>query len=291
MRKFVVNTLLMVLAVVLAYFGIFCCIPAGKIGDVYPRVTTPRKHSLVVGTSRAAQGIDPDILNARLKDVYPGCDLYNFAFHIDETTYNEIYYSAVIKKLAEDDGTRGLFILSVDPWAFKRDNLILGEVDLRSVSSRPNVEYLLRFFNRTWISPLPTHVFVNSSGRSVVTGIKRSPAMVESKLRTYREMASHYSYSPASEDVFVRLIDRLKLRGDVFVVRMPVAQEMVALEDSLMPGFSARMDSVALAHGARFLDLIRESYETNDGNHLTKEEGDRFSEALAERMLKVNSEK
>ncbi len=274
----------MVLAVALGYLGIFCCIPAGKIGDVYPRVTTPRQHSLVIGTSRAAQGIDPDILNDRLRDRYPAADLYNFAFHIDETTYNEIYFSAIMKKLT-DDRTHGLFILSVDPWAFKRDNEILGELDLRSVSARPNVEYLVRFFNRTWISPLPTHVCINASGRSVVTGIKRSPALITQKLTTYREMASHYAYSQESERVFVRLVDSLRTRGDVYAVRMPVAREMAALEDSLMPAFSQRMDSVTRAHGAVFLDFIRETYETNDGNHLTKEEGDRFSEALAERIL------
>ena len=285
MRKFIRNTLLMVLAVALGYLGVFCCIPAGKIGDVYPRVTTPRQRSLVIGTSRAAQGIDPDILNDRLRALYPAADLYNFAFHIDETTYNEIYYSAIMKKLTDDEGSGGLFILSVDPWAFKRDNVILGEVDLQSVSSCPNVEYLVRFFNRTWISPLPTHVCINSSGRSVVTGIKRSPALIEQKLATYREMASHYAYSMTSEEVFVRLLDSLSRRGTVYAVRMPVAPEMMALEDLLMPGFSARMDSIAHAHGVRFLDFIREPFETNDGNHLTKEEGDRFSEALAERIL------
>lgn len=283
MRKFIVNTLLMVLAVCLSCLAFFCLIPTGKIGDVYPRVTTPRQHSLVIGTSRAAQGIDPDILNVRLKDIYPAGDLYNFAFHIDETTYNEIYYSAIMKKLA-DDHRHGLFILSVDPWAFKRDNQILGEVDLHSVSASPNVEYLVRYFNRTWISPLPTHVYVNSSGRSIVTGVKRNPSMIASKLQTYREMASHYAYAKASENVFVRLIDSLKVRGDVYAVRMPVATEMVALEDSVMPDFSARIGELAQTHGAVFLDFIRESFETNDGNHLTKEEGDRFSELLAERI-------
>jgi hypothetical protein len=287
MRKFVVNILLMVLAVCLAYLIIFCLIPAGKIGDVYPRVITPRQHSLVIGTSRAAQGIDPDILNERLREVYPAGDLYNFAFHIDETTYNEIYFSAIMKKLTADRG-HGLFILSVDPWAFKRDNQILGEVDLHSVSVNPNLEYLVRFFNRTWISPLPTHVYVNSSGRSVVTGVKRNPSMIASKLQTYREMALHYAYDEASERVFVRLIDSLKSRGDVYAVRMPVAPEMVALEDSVMPDFSTRISELVQSHGAVYLDFIRESFDTNDGNHLTKEEGDRFSELLAERIRAIH---
>ena len=279
----------MAVSVAVAYLLILCCIPAGKIGDVYPRVSSPLQSSLVLGTSRAAQGVNPDILNERLREHYPDCGLYNFSFHLDETTYNEIYYHAVLKKL-KPDNSRGFFILTVDPWAFKRDNEIIGELDLRSVADSPNIEYLVRFFNRTWISPLPTHVFINASGRSIVSGIKRSDAMVESKIRTYREMASHFAYSDSSEQVFVKLADELRKRGDVYMVRMPVSEEMVALEDSIMPGFSQKMSDLSKKLGVRFFDFIHEPFETNDGNHLTKEEGDRFSSMLADSICLSTNE-
>ena len=95
-------------------------------------------------------------------------------------------------------------------------------------------------------------------------------------------MASHFAYSDSSEQVFVKLADEFRKRGDVFMVRMPVSEEMVALEDSIMPGFSQKMSDLSKKLGVRFFDFIRESFETNDGNHLTKEEGDRFSAMLAD---------
>ena len=95
----------------------FMAIPAGRIGDIYPRIITPRQHSLVIGTSRAAQSVNPLILNECLEELYTP-DLYNFAFHLDISSYNPYYVEAIRKKLLPYDGQKHYFILAVDPWSF-----------------------------------------------------------------------------------------------------------------------------------------------------------------------------
>ena len=269
------------MAVVAVYILIFCCIPARKIGDVYPRVISPQTSSLVIGTSRAAQGVNPEILNGQLSECYPNQDLYNFAFHIDETTYNPSYSEAILKKLLPDS-KNGLFILTVDPWAFKKEKKIIGELDLHSVSTNPNIEFLLRFFDRTWISPVPTNYYINDAGRTIVTYKRFTSDAAANMLSVYRKMADNYAYSPESEREIISLVQRLQPRGDIYMVRMPVSGEMVQLEDSIMPDFTAKMRNIAAQLDISFFDFIRNPFKTNDGTHLSQAEGDRFSTMLAD---------
>lgn len=285
MKKFLQNTLILSLLVTCLYALIFLLIPTGKIGDVYPRITSPQQTSLILGTSRAAQGIDPDIINEKLKNRYPQLAIYNFSFHIDETTYNPHYYAAIQKKLTPSSPHKGLFILTVDPWQFKNELNILGELDLKSVSSNPNLEYLWKFFDRTWISPLPTHLTINPSGRSIVSYTMKSQEAWNRRMQVYRDMATTYQYSKASEDVFLKLIQFLQRRGDVYLVRMPVSAEMAALEHSVMPNFSDHINTIAHEKNVHYFDFIHDSFATTDGNHLTKTEGDRFSTLLSDSIL------
>lgn len=266
---------------------LFLLIPAGRIGDVYPRVTTPRQASLVIGTSRAAQDVNPEILNSELKDLYDS-PLYNFAFHLDASAYNEVYLQAIEKKLVRHDGSRNLFILAVDPWALRQLDSVPDELRLRSVSSRPNWEYLVKNFSRLWFSPLPTYSFVNAHGRTDVDYVPKSKAeweqRVKLRLKAYDGMAKNYSYGTSEQRVFERLTCMLLKRGDVFLVRVPVSQPMLSLENKCCPDFNSRMNNLAEKYGVPYFDFTAEHYDTTDGNHLTNAEGNRFSRELAHRI-------
>lgn len=275
------------MAVLAILFMVFAAIPAGRIGDVYRRVSSPRQSSLVIGTSRAAQAVNPEIINGRLK----GCGrapLYNFAFHLDASSYNAVYEKAIYSKLDSRPAKRGIFILAVDPWALRTLRETPQELNLKSYSRRPNVEYLIRNFSRSWFSPFPTHSFVNSHGRTEVDYAPRTKKEWEKRVRmrleAYRDMAASYHYSPGSQAVLERIIETLKRRGDVFMVRIPTSVPMLRLEDKVCPDFSLRMKSIASGHGIGYFDFSRHGYLTTDGNHLTKQEGDRFSAALSDSM-------
>lgn len=288
MRRFIKKTVL-VAATVLAIFAIlFAAIPSGRIGDVYRRVSSPKQSSLVIGTSRAAQAINPEIINTKLK-TYGRAPLYNFAFHLDASSYNAVYEKAIFSKLTGRPAQRGIFILAVDPWALRALEDTPQELNLKSYSQKPNVEYLIKNFSRSWFSPFPTHSFVNSYGRTEVDYAPRTKEewekRVEMRLAAYRDMAANYEYSPDAQAVFERTIARLKTRGDVFMVRIPTSKPMLKLENSVCPAFNRQMKAIASNHDINYLDFSCHAYLTTDGNHLTKHEGDRFSVVLSDSIF------
>lgn len=285
MKRFLLLTLSMLAVCLLLLAVCFIMLPVGRIGDIYPRIVTPRQQSLVLGTSRAAQAINPAILDSTLADIYsPG--IYNFSFHIDLSTYNEQYARATRLKLAPSDGQRNWFILTVDPWALKGDLEETNELRLRSVSRRPNLEFLCKHFQRGWFSPLPTHCYVNKRGRTEIDYKPQSERdrqrHIAQKMITYEQMAQSYAYSKASELVLDSLIADLLSRGDVYLVRIPTSGAMLRIENRVCPDFSERMTRLARRHNVSFLDFTADTtFVTNDGNHLIQTEGNRFSLLLA----------
>ncbi len=288
MKKFVIKTAVAVLTTVALFVIAFCVIPSGRIGDVYPRVSSPLQQSLVIGTSRAAQAVNPAIVNAKLQGIYSPT-LYNFAFHLDASSYNEVYENAIYKKLAPYDGHCNLFVLTVDPWALRTLDSIPQELALRSYSARPNMEHIVKNFSRSWFSPLPTHSFVNENGRTEVDyepkTKKEWEKRVEMRLVAYKDMAKNYSYSHKSQLVLERLILNLGKRGEVCLVRIPTSQPMKELEHKICPEFDIMMKAVAQKHGIAYYNFAAADYATTDGNHLTQKEGNRFSAALADSIL------
>ncbi len=288
MKKFVIKTAVAVLITVALFVMAFCVIPSGRIGDVYPRVSSPLQQSLVIGTSRAAQAVNPEIINAKLQGVYSPT-LYNFAFHLDASSYNEVYERAIYKKLAPKDGHSNLFVLTVDPWALRTLDSVPQELALRSYSARPNLEHIAKNFSRSWFSPLPTHSFVNENGRTEVDyepkTRKEWEKRVEMRLVAYEDMAKNYSYSHKSQQVLERLVLNLGKRGTVCLVRIPTSQPMKELEHKICPKFDIMMNAVAQKHGIAYYNFAEADYATTDGNHLTQKEGNRFSAALADSLL------
>ena len=255
-----------------------------------PRIITPRQHSLVIGTSRAAQSVNPLILNECLEELYTP-DLYNFAFHLDISSYNPYYVEAIRKKLLPYDGQKHYFILAVDPWSFDDGVVSPPELSLRSVSSRPNLEFIVKNFTRSWFTPFPTYSYVNRYGRTEVYyepgNEEEWRQRVKARLAVYEGRAAQFVYSTSREHVCRQLITELSKRGDVYLVRIPVSKPMLDLENKVCKDFSKRMQQLAHEKGVWFFDFSHEDYRTTDGNHLTLKEGDRFSRALADSIRKT----
>lgn len=285
MKRFVFGTSVAAVIVLLIFGAAFAMTPSGRLGDVYERVSSPLQSSLVIGTSRAAQAVNPEIIIAHLKNIYP-TPLYNFAFHLDASTYNPVYETAIYKKLTPSDEKRNLFVLAVDPWALRELDSIPQELALKSYSQRPNIEYIAKNFSRTWFSPLPTHSFVNRYGRTEVDYVPKSKTewekRVSMRLVAYNDMAKKYRYDYSSQQVLERIVRSLKMRGDVFLVRIPVSKPMKKLEDAVCSDFDAKMRSLSQKHNVKYFNFSKADYSTTDGNHLTQSEGNRFSQTLAD---------
>ena len=107
----------------------------GGVDAFYGRFTSPPAGSLVLGTSRAAQGIRPAVLTARLGGQFEG-PVLNYAFTLTHSPYGPAYLRSIQRKLRPET-KNGLFIVAVDPWslsltgpegAFPEDNSFIGQL-------------------------------------------------------------------------------------------------------------------------------------------------------------------
>ena len=269
----------------------------GRSDAYYLRFATPRQQSLILGTSRAAQGIQPGVIN----DVLGREDVYNFSFTLDNSPYGEAYSDLIRRKLAPPDEIPDLFILAVDPWSVSitcptgPDTLCLTENErftgqLRRVASRPNVEYLFHYYQE----PLYRIVWPASHVMEVAADgwlrvdlpmtAKERAANRATKMEAYRRHAESWRISPYRIEALLRLITDLQRRGDVYLVRLPVDPSMLEIEEQYAPDFADSLRRWSAATGSPLLDLTpgSASFQTLDGNHLEQASGRRASRAIAE---------
>ena len=294
MKKFVLRTLVFLLLFVPLIYWTFS-LADGYTDPFYIRFTTPRQNSLILGTSRAAQGLHPDVINKVLDS-----DIFNYAFTKAHSPFGPIYLNSIRKKI-DQNAKNGLFIVTVDPWSisckaadpnnpstFREVGLFLDKTGL--VNSNPNPGYLTYSFNNKYyklVFPDSSPMFLHTNGWLEVTIDMDSASVAE---RTKRKLIDYktkdllvYKFSALRLDYLAKTIKFLRQHGDVYLVRLPMDQGMMEIENKLMPTFENKMlDIVHLASG--YLDLTKHntSFGYNDGNHLDKYSGKQVSKMIAE---------
>ncbi len=312
-------TLLLGTAALLGGLGIWAGLRRGYVDAFYARFASPPAGSLVLGTSRAAQGIKPGVLAAQLKG-YEGPWL-NYAFTLAESPYGPGYLSSTRRKLAP--GTKnGLFILAVDPWSlslqkdmerisFSTKSFLSSRIDihleepkvypeaksmvsrLASVSQNPNLDYLAHYLHKPFYQLLlntdTAHVVerLHPDGwleialppPSADTALLRR--RTAEKLATYRKLAASSAFATVRYNSLSKTISFLQLHGQVVLVRIPTGAAMAALEQQYQPNFDQRMQQLAAAQHVPYLNYLTQPYPTNDGNHITRQAATQFSQRLA----------
>lgn len=278
---------------------------AGSYFDpFYLRFTTGKHHSMIVGTSRAAQGVLPEILNRELGDKYT--EIGNFAFTVANSPYGEVYLKAIQQKL---DTTRtskeNIFILAVDPWSiatknnptddvalYRENGLFLDNMKTIGKTGKPNYEYLSKGYVESWgkilYRPMTTkrRMRLHEDGWLEVN-VPMSEAEVQrrmaNKIDTYKELLSGFSLSINRLTELERTIIYLEKYGEVVLVRLPVCAEIGKIEDELMSDFDKKMCGLSQKHTVpywSFMDKLSE-YIYTDGNHLYKESSRKISAEIA----------
>ncbi|WP_400191350.1 hypothetical protein [Hymenobacter sp. B81] len=271
---------------------------AGAVDPFYRRFTTAPAGALILGSSRAAQGLQPRVLDSLLRPAgrWAG-PLRNFAFTVAHSPYGPGYLRQISKKVRP--GTRnGLFLLAVDPWSVsveeqERASGELREADafmgrLNVVWGAPNPEYLLRFGNRPLYEAYfaergPTYLHADG-WLEVRVGLDSAEvqARLEAKLRDYERLQCISTLSDERVQSLRETIQLLQRHGTVYLLRLPVSAPMRALEQRRWPGFDALVQQLAAEHGVAYLNYHADtSYATTDGNHLTPAAGGRLSRRVA----------
>ena len=304
MRKLLLRVALLLGAVgLLGGLGLWLGLQRGYVDAFYARFASPPAGSLVLGTSRAAQGIKPGVLAARLGGRYQGPWL-NYAFTLAESPYGPGYLSSIRRKLAPST-QHGLFVLAVDPWSlsmpqkallakpltYPEANSMVSQ--LRSVSQNPNFDYLAHYLHK----PL-YQLLLNADTAHVIERLHpdgwleialppptANAALLRrrtaEKLATYRPLAASSRLAAARLLSLWQTVEFLKQHGQVVLVRLPTGPAMAALEQEYQPGFDQLMEQMAARQGIAYLNYLDQPYATNDGNHLHRAAAEQFSQRLA----------
>ena len=269
----------------------------GQVDAFYGRFTTPMAGSLVLGTSRAAQGIQPAVLAARLGGQFEG-PLLNYAFTLTHSPYGPAYLASIRRKL-RPGVKNGLFIVAVDPWSlsltgpegkFPEDNSFIGQ--LHQVSQNPNLPYLARYqtkpFYRLLLDYATATERLHPDGWLEVR-IGTDSAQVRTrtarKLHDYRLLAASQHLSAGRLAALRQTIEFLKQHGRVVLVRLPVGPSLLQMELQYQPGFEVLMRQMAADYALPYLDYSAQPYATTDGNHLQRAASAAFSQQLAADLI------
>ncbi|GAB5398881.1 MAG: hypothetical protein Aureis2KO_04660 [Aureisphaera sp.] len=292
MKRFLLHSVVFLSLLAIPVFWLFSQAD-GHTDPFYLRFTSAEQQSLILGTSRAAQGIRPDVLNRQ----FPEANFYNYSFTIAHSPYGPTYFESIQKKL-DPDTRNGVFILSVDPWSISskaqdpnnEEDFFENERALANtpwVSQKPNIPYLLQNFDGSYYELLEekTEMFLHDDGWLEVT-VKMLPRIVRSRVRrkvkSYNKHAEDYQFSQVRLDYLNKIISYLQERGEVYLVRLPVSREVMDIEERFMDDFNRKMKKLAQQGEIPYLDLTSENHihHYTDGNHLYKESATEVSEQI-----------
>lgn len=308
MKKFLINITIFSLFALLVHVA-FAFLADGTTDTYYAKFSSPQQTSLVIGTSRAFQGIVPSAIDSTLNQPK---GIYNYAFTLSSSPYSEVYYNAIRSKLSPDSKD-GLFILTIDPWSISEDTAANSNFndsssvlfEMNQLSGHPNFEYLYKSYPQGW-GMIPFKKFQNfalqKNSQSLTKNVQGSffeikpdgwmdvttsmdAEFVSKKEKEtyemYEKKAGSYVLSSYRMDYLNKTIEYLKTRGKVFLVRLPVPLEMQNIEKKYMPNF---YDHISFAKGQcdGYIDFNegKGEYTFTDGNHLHKESAQSVSKEI-----------
>jgi len=302
MKKFLLLIRLFFMLLLLMMAGAFWLKPKGQVGGYYERFASPKAYSLILGSSMAAQDIDPMIIDSVFNNVYK-LPIYNYSFSIHTSPYGAIYSTSILRKLSENHQRNSLFILAVDPFSIgnsltdveggkRREER--GFLDkMYCVHHTPNIEYLVRYLvlDKRFYKKTTSKGSINECGR-YVSGVQMNEDSSEVLKRIHEVILPDFydnilpNYSPSNERVesLMKLVRQLREQGDVFLVRLPVGPEISMIMDSIYPNFDQQMKKWTVEEGVSYINFKSDSlrYRTTDGVHLYSLEGSRLTQALCD---------
>lgn len=300
MKKFIIDVTIFLLLVLASIAGVFL-LANGKSDAYYVRFTTPKQHSLIIGTSRAAQGLQPAVFDSLLYKNSPK-HFFNYAFTITDSPFGPAYLESIENKLdpAEKDG---IFIVTVDPWSlcgavnkpgdtvqFREEKSFIGKT--KQVNLNPNIPYLVQSYAEPYVNIIrkwrsSTDMFLHNDGWLQIDVGMDSASVAkrrENKMADYRKnYLPVYKFSATRFNYLQQTIRFLQQHGKVYLVRLPVHAGMFEIEDELIPDFDNRITSLAGQMNTPFLNFktLPNNYLYVDGNHLYKTSGREVSAIIA----------
>lgn len=293
MKRFIRYILLFGVILTIILFVICYVVDAIGWSDfAYKRLRrSHNERSLILGVSRSAQGICPDVINKELEGYGYSLPIYNFSFTIDGSPYGETYYEAIKRKLIETDYGNGLFILEVSPWnlsVLSKDNPTYPEeynyLTHVHFYTKPNYEYLFKEAVRPFSFGNKVMV-LQDDGRLVLNVPMDSSSIAQRSERRKKDDEGVWLWkSEYRMKWLVNTIKLLKTKGSVFLVYMPSSEYFINKEKKCWPQFKDDIIKIAADEKVEFIsfDNVADKYRTIDGMHLYKDDAIVFTKDLCD---------
>ena len=306
MRKFLVKTSIAVfIALVLHLIAGFYA--GGKTDAYYLRFTGQSKRSMIIGTSRASQGMVPSQFDPLIQSAGFEGPMYNFAFTSLTSPFGEVYLNKIQQKL-DPSVKNGLFIVTVEPYSIciaptdstgrkaKLPELSGALYTTHYANVTPNYEYLLHNYTNGWGHLFLEHfnLTVNEMDLQHDGWLKVDVAMdsisiakrAKGKISNHRKSVGQYVLSPMRVEYLEKTIAYLQQHGKVFMVRLPVSQPIYDIELDILPEFSDVMIRTAEKMNIPYNDMngAKELYQYKDGHHIGRESAYLCSDSVARWM-------
>ncbi len=307
MKKLLFKLVLLSIIVGVIMIPIIWRFEAGYSDAFYTRLTTDKAPSLILGTSRAAQALQPQVFQKLAPE------MQNFAFTNLHSPFGTSYLKLIQKKL--DLGVKnGLFIIAVDPWGvssltkeetklenFREYKVFTSQIHL--VNMAPNLEYILKHYDKPLYYVIAEDVYYAIIGKSPPMKLHRNGWLevnvsvdsaavqqrIQEKIEDYSRYATDGAISPIRLNALRETVKYLSNYGKVFLVRLPVSRELAEIEKNYSPTFDEMMQEISHQYSAPYLNYFSASgqYLTTDGNHLYKDAGKVISQKVETDIAKI----
>lgn len=275
---------------------------------------TQEAGSLIIGLSRANEGISPYIIEAELKD-YISFEKPLINFALNEAHFGEVYYNAITKKTLNSNN--GIFILSISPGNFTAPLGLNGEKTfefdkrlsigkINNFTSAPNYDYIINNYETSLYNTLHNldmwnHRTSHKNGWNEIK-LKSYQDTIKDKdinywksltLRFYEKKIKTDGLSEYRYEYFIKTIQYLKTKGTVFLTRIPSDEDLVEFGNKKWVKFDVEMDSISSVYNIPYFNYSKQSikYKTYDGSHLESESAKKFSKVLSDDIKSYLSKK
>jgi len=297
MKKFLSRLIAVLSLFIICVILFFTVVDSLGMSDAYyKRFTTKGEHSLIVGTSRAAQGIVPSVINDRLHDVGFDLPIYDYGFDVEESPYGEIYFKSIKEKLGSNPKHNSLFIISVDPFSLSTER------NMDSIHYREenwNLDRIHHFYKPQYkyliINCRPHNWFHNNNiklhddGWLEVKGIPMDSVAVNERICRKMESYSSFFITPSSYRIkwLKEIIKLFNANGTVYLCRIPMSNQILQWEHDNWPSFEQDMENISDELSVKYFSFVNDNskYRTTDGNHLYKDDAALFTQALCDSII------
>lgn len=272
----------------------------GRADPYYRKFTTPKQTALILGNSKAGQGIIPSVLDSSLKEIYKS-EIYNYSFTLFGSPYGPLYLESIKSKLKA--GVQdSYFIITVDSWSisgpieapndvsiFEENGLFLADVKIVDID--PNPFYFANHYNKPFYEILiqkikPGTTKLHDDGWWETEDYLDSATVflrTNSMIKFYSDYSEHHSFSEVRFNYLKEIILLLKKSGDVYLIRMPLTDEILEIENNAILEFNTLLEGLASETGVPYKDFNgnKEEFFFEDGLHFDSKSSKKFSIELA----------